>query len=135
MKARTSVVPLEMERYIRDSIKQQIKLESGYVTEAIACVSLLTLSEEPYNFGRKRLEDFYERLHHLLMDLSKRYDDDWPDMVVGMLREKGVETIDDGWIAERQWFIDKSKPREAAPVVPLQLHGELERFRKALEGK
>ena len=135
MKARTSVVPLEMERYIRDSIKQQIKLEGGYATEAIACVSLLTLSEEPYNFGRKRLEDFYERLHHLLMDLSKRYDDDWPDMVVGMLREKGVETIDDGWIAERQWFIDKSKPREAAPVVPLKLHGELERFRKAVEGK
>lgn len=49
--------------------------------------------------------------------------------------KQGVEILDDGWIAERQYWIDQSKPKEPAPVVPVRLHGELERFRKALEGE
>lgn len=133
MKSRVRDLSPELQRYVREALEHQIKLESGYVTEAIACVSLLTLSEEPYHFGRKRLEDFYERLHHLLTDLSKRYDDDWPDKVMEMLREKGVETIDDGWIAERQYWIDQSKPKEPERVIPSKLTGELEKFRRALE--
>ena len=133
MKARTSTLPLEMERYVRESVERQIKLEAGYVTESLVCIAALVLSEEPYNFGRKRLEDFCERIHARVKELTARYGNDWPEAAMAALKRKGVEIIDDGWIAERQWFIDKSKPKEPERVIPLQLHGELEKFRRAME--
>ena len=49
--------------------------------------------------------------------------------------KQGVEILDNGWIAERQRYIDQSKPKEPEPVIPLKLHGELERFRQALEAQ
>ena len=52
---------------------------------------------------------------------------------MGMLREKGVEILDDGWIAERQYWIDQSKPKEPERVISAKLTGELEKFRRALE--
>ena len=135
MKARMSVLPPELEKHVRQSVQRQIKLEAGYVTESLVCIAALVLSEEPYNFGRKRLEDFCERVHVRVKELVERYENDWPEAAMAALKRKGVEILDDGWIAERQWYIDKSKPKEAAPVVPLKLHGELERFRQALEEK
>jgi len=94
----------------------------------------LVLAEE-YGYGRKRLEEYCEKLHAKVHEMIGRYGNDWPDSAMDSLKKKGVEILDDGWIAERQWYIDKSKPREPDPVVPIKLHGELERFRKALEGQ
>ena len=133
MKARPHTLPPEMERYVRDAVEHQIKLEAGYVTESLVCIAALVLSEEPYNFGKKRLEDYCERIHARVKELTQRYGNDWPDAAMGALKKKGVEILDDGWIAERQWYIDKSKPKEPERVVPLQLTGELEKFRRALE--
>lgn len=133
MKARASSLPPEMERYVRESVERQIKLEAGYVTESLVCIAALVLSEEPYNFGRKRLEDYCERIHARVKELTRRYGNDWPEAAMAALEKKGVEILDDGWIAERQWYIDKSKPKEPERVVPLKLTGELEKFRQALE--
>lgn len=133
MKARPHTLPPEMERYVRDAVEHQIKLEAGYVTESLVCIAALVLSEEPYNFGKKRLEDYCERIHARVKELTQRYGNDWPDAAMGALKKKGVEILDDGWIAERQWYIDKSKPREPERAIPLTLTGELEKFRRALE--
>jgi len=133
MKSRVNLTP-ELQRYVRESVAHQIKLEAGYVTASLVCLAALVLADE-YGFGCRRLETYCEKLHDKVHEMVERYGDDWPDAAMSALRKKGVEILDDGWIAERQWYIDQSKPREPDPVVPMQLHGELERFRQALEAQ
>lgn len=132
MKARPRDLPPELQKYVREAVERQIKLEAGYVTESLVCLAAVVLADE-YGFGRKRLEEYCERLHKKVHEMVERYGNDWPDAAMGALKKKGVEILDDGWIAERQYWIDQSKPKEPERIVPLKLTGELERFRKALE--
>ena len=132
MKARARDLPPELQRYVREAVERQIKLEAGYVTESLVCLAAVVLADE-YGFGKKRLEEYCEKLHQKVHEMVERYGNDWPDAAMGALKKKGVEILDDGWIAERQYWIDQSKPKEPERIVPLKLTGELERFRKALE--
>lgn len=132
MKSRARDLPPELQRYVREAVERQIKLEAGYVTESLVCLAAVVLADE-YGFGKKRLEEYCEKLHQKVHEMVERYGNDWPDAAMGALKKKGVEILDDGWIAERQYWIDQSKPKEPERIVPMRLHGELERFRKALE--
>lgn len=132
MKSRARDLPPELQRYVREAVERQIKLEAGYVTESLVCLAAVVLADE-YGFGKKRLEEYCEKLHQKVHEMVERYGNDWPDAAMGALKKKGVEILDDGWIAERQYWIDQSKPKEPERIVPLKLTGELERFRKALE--
>lgn len=133
MKARINLTP-ELQRKALEMARTQLRLESCFATQAMVLLAALTLAEE-FGFGRERIERFCAKMQETLFRFEERHGDDWPDAAMNAIRAKGVEIFEDGWITERQALIDKSKPREPDPVVPLKLHGELERFRKALEGK
>ena len=133
MRARINLPP-ELQRKALEMARTQLRLESCFATQAMVLLAALTLAEE-FGFGRERIERFCAKMQETLFRFEERHGDDWPDAAMNAIRAKGVEILDDGWIAERQWYIDKSKPKEAAPVVPIKLHGELERFRQALEEK
>ena len=51
------------------------------------------------------------------------------------VRKVSCQSLPEGHagIAERQYWIDQSKPKEPERVIPSKLHGELEKFRQAIE--
>lgn len=101
MKAHPSKLPPELEKLTAEKALEAVRLERGAIALQMLQLSLHTLACPPYNWGRKRLEDFWSRQIKVFEHLTAVYGDDcWADKILADLRRVGVEFEDDGWMQD-----------------------------------
>lgn len=98
MKSRASKLPPELQKLVQEAVDRQMKEERGYIVLLTLQLSLWVLAADPYGWGKKRLEQLFEREAEAFNYLTANYGMDcWHDKVISDLKRIGVTFEDDGW--------------------------------------
>ena len=135
MKSRLRYLPPELQALVTRELDIQSRMERGYITQQILQLALYVLASPPYDWGKKRLEDFWAACQTAIDDLVDRYGYDcWADKIVSDLKRKNIEFSDDGWVAERtqlRALAAKADPSKI-PDIPVDHEKALEDLKKLL---
>ena len=101
MKARPAKLTPELNSLVLEEVRRKVQAERGYNALLAIQMTMWVLASEPYNWGKKRLENYWEKVSAAFRDLTEMYGYDcWIDKVYADLERVGITFVDDGWIEE-----------------------------------
>lgn len=110
MKARPSKLTPDLQRLVEQTVKERMKEERGSAAIMFLQLAAHTLASPPYDWGQKRLEDFWERAMADFNNLTAAYGMDcWIDKILADLDRKGITFIGDDGLA--------TKPQAPKPLT------------------
>lgn len=122
MKARSSKLTPDLQRLVEQTVRERMKSERGTAAVMFLQLATHTLASPPYDWGRKRLEDFWTNAMKNFNELTAIYGMDcWIDKILADLDRKGITYIGDGYAAKpKPPKVYTAEDREAALQKLLQ---------------
>lgn len=125
MKSRVNLTP-ELQKLVEQTVQARMAQERGTAAVLFLQLAMHTLASPPYDWGQKRLEDFWTRAMDNFNGLTADYGMDcWIDKILADLDRKGITFLGDGYAA-------KPTPKMPKPMSAYTAEGREAALQKLL---